>query len=174
MRNAIPRESFYSILEMDTHADTCVVGPNFVILHYTSRECDVSPYTEVYESVKAVPIVSGATAWTDEGTGLTYILVVNEGLWMLDTVTASLINPNQLRANGTEVQGNPFAGPMFIRNEGDEDVVSIPMFAAATNISIKMWTPTQEELDTCQRIILTSDAEWEPNDIKFPQTHPWT
>jgi hypothetical protein len=40
-----------------------------VILHYTGRECDVSPYTEVYESVKVVPIVSGATAWTDEETG---------------------------------------------------------------------------------------------------------
>jgi hypothetical protein len=60
MRNAIPREPFYSTLEMDTDADTCVLGPNFVLPHYTGRECDVSPYTEVYESVKAVPIVSGA------------------------------------------------------------------------------------------------------------------
>jgi hypothetical protein len=73
MSNAIPREPVYSMLEMDTHADTRVLGPNFVILHYTSRECDVSPYTEVYENVKAVPIVSGATAWTDERTGSTYI-----------------------------------------------------------------------------------------------------
>jgi hypothetical protein len=71
--NAIPREPVYSTLEMDTHADTCVLGPNFIILHFTRRECDVSPYTEVHESVKAVPIVSGATAWKDEGTGLTYI-----------------------------------------------------------------------------------------------------
>jgi hypothetical protein len=66
------------------------------------------------------------------------------------------------------VQDNPFAGPMFISNEGDEDVVSIPMFAAGTNISIKTRTPTQEELDTCQHIILTSDNKWEPYDIKFP------
>jgi hypothetical protein len=104
--NTILREPVYSTLEMDTHADTCVLGPNFVLLHYTSRECDVSPYTEVYESVKPVPIVSGATAWTDERTGLTYILVVNEALWMPDTVTSSLINPNQLRAYGITVQDN--------------------------------------------------------------------
>jgi hypothetical protein len=90
MRNNIPREPVYSTLEMDTHADTCVLGPNFIVLNYTGRECDVSPYTEVHESVKAVPIVRGATAWTDEGTGSTYILVINEGLWMPDTVTASL------------------------------------------------------------------------------------
>jgi hypothetical protein len=169
MFNAIPREPVYSTLEMDTHADTCVLGPNFVILHYTNRECDVSPYTEVYESVKAVPIVSGATAWTDERTGLTYILVVNEALWMPNTVTTTLINPNQLRAYGITVQDNPFAGPMYISNEGEEDAVSISMFGVGTNISINTRTPTQEELDSCQHISLTSDTEWEPNDIKFPQ-----
>jgi hypothetical protein len=140
--NAIPREPVHSTSKMDIHADTCVLGPNFVFLHYTGRECDVSPYTEVYESVKAVPIVSGATAWTDEGTGSTYNLVINEGLCMPDTVTASLINLNQLRAYGITVQDNPFAGPMSISNGGDEDVVSIPMFAVGTNISIKTRTPT--------------------------------
>jgi hypothetical protein len=149
-----------------THASW---GRNFVILHYTSRECDVSPYSEVYESVKAVPIVSGAMAWTDKRTGSTYILVVNEALWMPDTVTASLINPNQLRAFGITVQDNPFASPVYIRREGEEDVISISMFAVGTNISINVRTSTQEELDSCQQRILTSDTEWEPNDIKFPQ-----
>jgi hypothetical protein len=124
MFNAIPREPVHSTLEMDTHADTCVLGPNFVILHYTSRECDVSPYTEVYESVTAVPIVSGATAWTDKRTGLTYILVVNEALWMPDTVTSSLINPNQLRAYGITVQDNPFAGPMYRKIKNHQKKVS--------------------------------------------------
>jgi hypothetical protein len=56
LSNAIPREPVHSTLEMDTHADTCVLRPNIVILHYKGRECDLSPYTEVYESVKAVPI----------------------------------------------------------------------------------------------------------------------
>jgi hypothetical protein len=77
----------------------------------------VSPYVEVYEIVKAVPIVSGATAWTDEGTGSTYNIVFNEGLWMPDRVTASLIKPSQLRAYGITVQDNPFAGLMS--NKGD-------------------------------------------------------
>ena len=167
--NAIPRVPVAGTLEMDTHADTCVLGPNFVVLHYTGRECDVSPYTDVYESVKAVPIVSGALAWTDEETGLDYILVISEGLWMPDMVKASLINPNQLRAHGVTVQDNPFAGSMFISNESDEDAICIPMFAAGTNMSVATRTPTQAELDSCPHIILTSDNEWEPNDIRFPQ-----
>jgi hypothetical protein len=82
-------------------------------LHKSSVRC--SPYTEVYESVKAVPIVPGATVWTDERTGSTYTLVVNEGLRMPDTVTASLIDTNKLRAYGITVQGSPFAGPMYIK-----------------------------------------------------------
>jgi hypothetical protein len=166
----IPREPVYSTLKMDTDADTCVLGPSFVILHYTNRECDVSPYSEVDESVKAVPIVSGATAWTDERTGLTYILVVNEALWMLDTVTSSLINPNQLRAYGITVQDNPIVGPMYISNEGEEDVISISMFAVGTNLSINTRTPTQEELDSCQHIVLTSDTEWDPT---MSNSHKW-
>jgi hypothetical protein len=43
MNNAIPSRPVYSTMEMDTHADTCVLGPNFVILHFTGRECDVFP-----------------------------------------------------------------------------------------------------------------------------------
>jgi hypothetical protein len=88
---------------------------------------------------------------------------------MPDTVTASLVNPNQLRAYGSTVQDNPFAGPMCNSNEGDKDVISILTFAAGTNISIKIRTPTQKELDSCPNVFLTSDTEWEPNDIKFPQ-----
>jgi hypothetical protein len=173
--NPIPREPLHSTLEMDTPADTCVLGPNFVILHYTSRECDVSPYSEVYESVKAVPIVSGATAWTDERTGSLYIIVVNEGLWMPDTATSSLINPNQLRAYGITVHDNPFAGPMNISNGGEEDVISISMFAVGT---IKTRTPIQEELDSCQHIILISDTEPTISNFhklaRFTGTRLWT
>jgi hypothetical protein len=88
---------------------------------------------------------------------------------MPDTVKASQINPNQLRAYGITGQDNPFAGPMNISNGGEEDVISISMFAVGTNVSIKTRTPTQGELDSCQHIIPTSDTEWEPNDIKFPQ-----
>jgi hypothetical protein len=46
--------------------------------------------------------------------------------------------PKQLRAYGITVQDNPFAGPMYISNEGEEDVVSITTFAMGTNISINL------------------------------------
>ena len=29
--------------EMDSHADTCVAGPNFMVLEFTGEQCDVTP-----------------------------------------------------------------------------------------------------------------------------------
>jgi hypothetical protein len=46
---------------------------------------------------------------------------------------------------------------------------SFSMFAVGAIVSINTRTPTQEELDSRQHIILTSDTEWEPNNVKFLQ-----
>ena len=86
----------YGRMEMDTHADTCVLGINFVILEYSGRVCDVYPYSQDYEAIKDIPIVRGATAVQDQDTGETYMLVINEGLWYGNRMHHSLINPNQL------------------------------------------------------------------------------
>ena len=36
--------AIYGRTELDSHADTIVLGSNTVILQYTNRECDVAPY----------------------------------------------------------------------------------------------------------------------------------
>ena len=36
----------YAKCELDSHADTTVAGSNCVILHYTGKECDVTPYRD--------------------------------------------------------------------------------------------------------------------------------
>jgi hypothetical protein len=68
--------------EVDNHADTCCLGPNFVPLYFTGVECEVQPFSDNYESVKQVPVCSAVTAYDDEETGLTYLLEFNECLWM--------------------------------------------------------------------------------------------
>lgn len=101
-------------MELDSHADTIVLGSNAIILQYTSRECDVSPYADTYQPIIDVPIVTGAKVVTSDHTGLTYILVFNEAIWMGDILLDhSLINPNQMRAFGVSVQDNPYAGMSF-------------------------------------------------------------
>jgi hypothetical protein len=79
---------------MDTHADTCVLGINFIVLGYSGRVCDVYPYSQEYDAVKDVPIVRGATAVQDQDTGETHIMIINKGLWYGNRMNHSLINPN--------------------------------------------------------------------------------
>ena len=68
-----------------------------IVWSCTTREkvCEVSPYTDEYDAITDVHVVRGATLWTDQHTNKEYILVFNEALWMGDTITHSLINPNQ-------------------------------------------------------------------------------
>ena len=96
-------EPIYSRIELDTHADSIVAGANCCIMHYTSRECDVSPYRDDYSPIKNVPIVQAATTYQSPHTGQNYILILNEALWMGDSMQHTLINPNQLRHYGITV-----------------------------------------------------------------------
>ncbi len=152
--------------ELDSHADTCALGSNFVPLHYTGRVCDVSPYnSNTYHPERDVPIVTGATAYTDQATGQVYILVINEGLWFGQKLTNSLINPNQLRYAGVAVQDNPFhtTDPMAITHD---DIV-FPLQSMGTTIFFDTSTPSQYELDHSPHIILTLDTEWNPHTVQL-------
>ena len=155
--------------ELDSHADTCALGANFTPLSYTGRVCDVSPYNaDAYSPERNIPIVSAATAFTCQESGLTYILIINEGLWFGDKLTNSLINPNQLRFVGVLVQDNPFdANPIAIETQD----INIPLLLAGTTIYFDSSTPTQHELDTCPHIHLTSDTEWNPHNVRLSAAH---
>ena len=55
-------------IELDSHADTVVLGSNCVVLHHTGKVCEVSPYTDEYDAITDVPVVRGATLWMDQHT----------------------------------------------------------------------------------------------------------
>jgi hypothetical protein len=158
----------YGRMELDSHADTIVVlGSNAIIMHYTTRECDVSPYADSYDPIRNVPIVTSATAVTSQETGMTYILVFNEAIWMGELLDHSLINPNQLRPHGVDVQDNPF-GNVAMHIASDNDDFVHPMQGDGTTIFFDSRTPTSYELDNCPHIILSSPNEWNPRDVQFP------
>jgi hypothetical protein len=159
--------SYYGKMELDSHADTVVLGKNCIVMQYTGRECDVSPYTDTYTPIRNVPIVTGATAWTCPNTSETFILIMNEALWMGESLDHSLVNPNQLRQYGVSVQDNPYENtPMHII--GQQDEVYIPLQSCGTTIYMDTRTPTQAELHECPHVVLTSTAHWDPNEIQFP------
>ena len=158
----------YGKCESDNHADTTAAGANCVIMEYTGKVCDVSPYTDDYEAVKNVPIVHAATAWQSPVTGQTYILVFNEVLWMGDSMDNTLFNPNQLRHFGTKVQDNPMEDRPLSIITADEDLI-LEMSISGTIIHFDSHTPTDEELRTCPHVVLTSPHPWDPTSVTFPK-----
>ena len=160
----------YGRMELDSHADTIVLGRNAIILQYTSRECDVAPYSDTYEPIRNVPIVTGATAITSATTGETIILVFNEAIWMGSQLEHSLLNPNQLRHHGITVQDNPYANEP-LRIAAIDDDFSIPLQTEGTIIFFNTRTPTAHELATSPHIVMSSAAPWNPRDVHFPAHH---
>ena len=96
-------------IELDSHADTIVLGANCVILSHTGQSCEVMPYSDTYDTITDVPVVTGATLWASPYDRDEYILIFNEALWIGNTLQHMLVNPSQLRAYGTTIQDNPFA-----------------------------------------------------------------
>ena len=170
MVNKAPDEPVGGKIELDSYADTCVFGRNFIPLHFTGKECDVSPYTDDYDSVLNVPIVTAATAFDDPESGQTYILVFNEGLWMPKSMENSLINPNQLRSFGCVVQDNPWGGsPTYIEDPSGE--ILVPLISEGVILSSYTRTPLENELLECPKIVMTSEVEWDPHNVKPPAPH---
>ena len=132
-------------IELDSQADTIVLGSNCVILHHTGKVCEVSPYSYDYEAINNVPVVCGATLWTDTVDNQEYILVFNESLWMGDSFTHSLINPNQLHAFVTDVQDNPFSTERLSIQPASHNI-TIPLQTLGTIIYVNTHAPTDQEL----------------------------
>ena len=161
--------------ECDTNADTCCLGKNWVVLAYTQRAADVYSYDTSSKPIEGVPIVTGATAWTDPNTGDTYILVINEALYYGTKLDHSLINPNQIRHYGIGFWDNPYDKQrgLFI---DVNDSVQIPMKTEGTKIFYQTRSPTEKELNECPKIVMTSKTEWNPGKISMSEvitSKPW-
>jgi hypothetical protein len=93
--------------EFDTHADTCGVNNVARIINYTGKTAHVSRFTPDLEKIKGVPIVKAAIAYNDGITGETYVRIINQELYFDTALPHILLNPNQMRAYGIQVDDVP-------------------------------------------------------------------
>ena len=91
----------------------------------------------------------------------------NESLWMGDSLTQSLINPNQLRAFGSEVQDNPFSNESLSIQPASHDI-AFPIQTLGTIIYANTHAPTDRELGQHPHIVLSYTADWDTNHVQFP------
>ena len=155
--------NFVSTTEIDNHADTCCFGANFTPLYFTGHVCQVQPFIDSYKSIDNVEICTAATAFDDETSGLTYILVFNQGLWFGSKLQHSLINPNQCRANGIQLCDDPFDPFRNISIYDPVNDLTIPLHMNGTICYLNTRVPTPQELKDCPHIVMTSDLPWDPS-----------
>ena len=151
--------------EMDSHADTCVAGSNCVILEYTGRTAEVEAYSPDYPS-KQIPIATVATAYDCPTSGATYVLIINEALYFGDSLSFSLISPNQLRDNDVHVdeRHRQHAQDSIFGIHVPSEPLKIPFNLEGVIAGFDTRPPTQNELDdTSLHVELTSDVEWLPS-----------
>ena len=94
------------------------------------------------------------------------ILIINELIWMGETMDHTLVNPNQLRAYGATVQDNYFAeAPIFIATE-DHDFM-LPFYSKGTILGVTTRKPTENDLQTCPHVTCLLGHEWDPQNVCF-------
>jgi hypothetical protein len=101
-------------------------------------------------------------------TGQTFILVFNEAIWMGAKMDRTLVNPDQVRANGLTVQDNLFdTFPLYVLSEDGE--FNIPMSCQGTTVCTPTCTPTDRELSSCPHVVVLLPHNWDPQNVQFPK-----
>jgi hypothetical protein len=165
----------FSTWELDSHADTCVAGPNCCVLEDTGYTVNVTGFSDKLQGVVAdVPIVKAATAYNDPVSGTTYILVLGQAIYLGDNVEAPLLGPNQLRYQGVIVDecpkhlaphNSPSTHSLLI----PEEHLHIP-FKLKRPVSVfDTRIPTKTEINTFRWIVLTGDEMWDPHLDSFQE-----
>jgi len=161
-------------IELDSHVDTSVIGNNCCIISYTDKTYQVAPYHPDYNSMQDVPIVQAGIAYDDPETGETLILIINQGLYFGESLPVSLLNPNQMRFNGVEVDDIP---KHLARDPAKathsiyypEHDICIPLSMCGVISSLPVRKPTVQEIKNCRWINLTSEADWDPHSDDFAE-----
>ncbi len=164
-------ESSASRSELDSHADTTVGGANCVLLSGTGEFATVHSFSDERKPFQNVPIGTVATAWVVPETGETIILIFNEALFFGDRLDHSLLCPNQMRAHGIVVSDTPMQFDQQSTHSiyvPDENLV-IPLALLGIISNFESHKPSNDELVSCRRAIMTGDIPWNPNDLAFAQ-----
>ena len=154
--------------ELDSHADTCAVGRDFVMLSEAHRYISVHPFAEEYNPLTNVPIATVATVWTDSE-NQSYLLVIHQALFLGDRMGSSLLCPNQMRAHGIVVndvpkQFDPHSTHSIHVPDAD---LTIPLTMAGVISGFATRKPTSDELEHLPQVVLTADSPWQPRSTAF-------
>ena len=152
--------------EIDNHADTMCAGQNCIPMAFTGMTCDVNGFHGSMDAMREIPVATVGTLWVHPITGEKFILVFHEALYFGDSMDHTLINPNQIRHFGFDVEDNPYRQRMGI---DVDEALYIPFDITGTTVFFETCLPTSDELEHCTHIVLTSEDEWDPKSVALGQ-----
>jgi hypothetical protein len=136
-------------------------------MEFTGEICEVNPFISTYTPLQEIPVAHCGTVWTCDTTGRDFLLVGDEMLWFGTQSENSLINPNQIRASGLQLNDNPFTHSSNFGIKGLNDSVFIPFDTTGTIIHFPSRVPNGWELVHLPVLPLFPDR-WDPNETFKP------
>ena len=108
--------------DLDSHADTCVVGRNALIVHLLDKKVNVTGFDPTQGKVEDLNLVSAALACDCPATGEPIILMMHQAVHV-PTMTNDLLCPMQMRVNDVEL----YKCPKFMENRPSDTSHSLKL-----------------------------------------------
>ena len=154
-------------LGLDSHADMSCAGRHARIIEVVHGSlCNVKPFHDSYKSMEDIQTVNVSFAH-DTKDGRTFILNMNQCLDFTDGMENSLLCPNQARDNGVIVNDIP----KFLDPSGKSthsiyfpmEDINLPLDMNGPISYLPVRYPSDNDLDHCQQLDLTSAINWDPS-----------
>ena len=172
--------NYETTLELDSHADTCVLGCDALILHDYLRPVSVQGYDPALGTTQ-YNTVSGALAYDHPHSGETFHLVVNQAIH-IPHLDHHLLCPMQCRVNDVIVNETP----KFLAQDLTEhshaltvqdpinpvQTVILPLALRGVTSLLNVRAPTLDEWNSNRftRLHLTSETlTWDPTTSHFEE-----
>jgi hypothetical protein len=163
-------------MELDSHADSPVLGIHAHIVSYTGNYVTVSGFVDSLGHKKRVPIVDAVIAYDCDVTGKTSLMYICNALYIPE-MRYHLLPPFIMRLAGLLVDECPkfLAKRASIRNHSvffPDNNIRIPLFLRGIVSYFPCRRPTSEELNDDSMLVLDLTpraSEWNPHDMKYSE-----
>ena len=163
--------------ELDSHADSPVVGRNCFIHRRTGKSVNVRGFSDALGKPMEVDVVDAIVAYDDSYDGDTYLLMIKNALYV-PTMDNNLVPPFMMRLAGIEVNECPKFLSEFptIKNHAilfREENIRIPLQLKNTISYIPTRVPTKDELllmgtpDIKVMFLTPNSPSWNPHNETF-------
>ena len=155
---------------LDTWADTCCVNKHvFVREVIEGKLASASGFANNLPTVQDIPIVNCSMAYDDD-IGNTYILEVNNVLYLGENLKNILLCPNQCESNGVQIDLRPsqfYPQCDTASTIACDNNLVVPIKHDGPLPYFDVLHPTKNELHSCPKIELTSLDNWEPYSLNY-------